>query len=237
MNEKEAAIQKINKIGKIGKIISKIARIFLSIGVVFTIVGFVACLVLPRDLAKVKIDGKAVVDVNISEYKTLSEKEQQNLRDNFKKSKDENKLYLRDNNYSIQDYSVNEDGFELICDADMKTIDMRDIAKICFLGTIYLAISIASVIFLGRLCKSLEICQSPFDADVIDKMQQFSFALIPWAFVSSFSKVVISAIFTSDLNFTFGINFGVVTIVLIILALTYIFKYGAMLQQESDETL
>jgi len=36
---------------------------------------------------------------------------------------------------------------------------------------------------------------------------------------------------------TFGIDFGVVLIILIVFALVYIFKYGAVLQQESDETL
>ena len=34
-----------------------------------------------------------------------------------------------------------------------------------------------------------------------------------------------------------GIDLGMVLVIVIIFVITYIFKYGAVLQQESDETL
>jgi len=59
--------------------------------------------------------------------------------------------------------------------------------------------------------------------------------LIPWTVVSTVSDVVLYHSERFPINFSVNIN--MVIVVLLVLALVYIFKYGAVLQQESDETL
>jgi hypothetical protein len=91
--------------------------------------------------------------------------------------------------------------------------------------------------FASSLCKAFRDCETPFEDNVIKKMQNLAYSLIPWVFVSAATDSVVSSLTTNMVAITFGIDFGVVLIILIVFALVYIFKYGAVLQQESDETL
>ena len=68
-------------------------------------------------------------------------------------------------------------------------------------------------------------------------MTSFAFSLIPWVFLSSLVNSVSNSITTGGPHVSLSINLGMILIILVIFALTLIFKYGAVLQQESDETL
>ncbi len=75
------------------------------------------------------------------------------------------------------------------------------------------------------------------EKNVIKKMQYFAYSLVPWAVVSMISDSIRESILNNKLSVMFSIDLGVVLIVLVVLLLVHIFKYGAVLQQESDETL
>ena len=80
-------------------------------------------------------------------------------------------------------------------------------------------------------------CQTPFEENIIKKLQYLAYSLIPWAFFTSVSDSMTSGMMTGNVQVNVGVNLGMVLVIVIIFALTYIFKYGAVLQQESDETL
>ena len=55
--------------------------------------------------------------------------------------------------------------------------------------------------------------------------------------LSGISENVIESALTGGKNMLFSVDLSTVLVILLIFALTYIFKYGAQLQTESDETL
>ena len=73
--------------------------------------------------------------------------------------------------------------------------------------------------------------------NVIKKMRGFAYSLIPWVILNSTSRSMIDSLLNGKLNVQVSLDITMLIIVLIVLALVYIFQYGAMLQQESDETL
>jgi hypothetical protein len=86
------------------------------------------------------------------------------------------------------------------------------------------------------LCKAFAKCNSPFDEEVIKKMRLFAISLIPWSVFSMLGNYMI-AYMSGSPKVNLSINIAVVFTIVVIFALTYIFRYGAVLQQESDETL
>ena len=66
----------------------------------------------------------------------------------------------------------------------------------------------------------------------------FPNSLIPWTIISSIADNFITNLMNVG-NFELGISvdFKVVLVIILIFVLVYIFKYGAVLQRESDETL
>ena len=113
----------------------------------------------------------------------------------------------------------------------------RGVAAIIVLATLALVMTFVTLIFVDGLCKAFRDCQSPFEEVVIKKMQYFAYSLIPWTLVTTVSNSITDTIVNQKFSISFTINLGVVIIVLAFIILVNIFKYGAVLQQESDETL
>ena len=74
-------------------------------------------------------------------------------------------------------------------------------------------------------------------SDSVQPHQNLAYSLIPWAFFTTVSDGMVTGMMTGKTQFNVGVDLGMVLVIVIIFALTYIFKYGAVLQQESDETL
>ncbi|MBQ8857023.1 MAG: hypothetical protein IJ024_02640 [Lachnospiraceae bacterium] len=73
--------------------------------------------------------------------------------------------------------------------------------------------------------------------EAIGLMQKIAISLIPLAVYSAFADSLLNSIINGKLNFVMDIDILVIMAILLVFLLTFIFKYGAMLQQESDETL
>ena len=94
-----------------------------------------------------------------------------------------------------------------------------------------------TLIFAGKLCKAFRDCESPFEENVVKQLNALAFSLLPWVVLDSLTESVTESIFTNTFNLFIGVDLGMVMIIFFIFVLAYIFKYGAVLQQESDETL
>ena len=119
----------------------------------------------------------------------------------------------------------------------LNTISAHNLVYCVAIATISMAMTVVSLFFAGFLCKAFKNCNSPFEENVIKKMQQFAYSLIPWVILTSISNSMINSLVSGKFNVNVSIDLTMLLVVLIILALAYIFKYGAVLQQESDETL
>ena len=64
--KKEDAILKINKLGNAGNIIVKIMKVFVIIGFVFTLLGAIAVMALPKNLFKMDLGSTADITIDVS---------------------------------------------------------------------------------------------------------------------------------------------------------------------------
>ena len=246
-NMKNQAIEKINKIGKISYIISKIAKVVLIIGLVVALVGAVFCFVLPKNTVKADMSGKMNLELN---FESLGLNEQ-DILDGL----DEGELELKVQNIQFgsietnsnikifeQDYKPleviqNDSTVVMNLETDSNSFTLRDVGLILIIASTALAMTIVTVYFVQALCKEFRDCNSPFEENVIKKMRNLAISLIPWTIISSIIESVLGSFMYGGLKLSISIDLGIVLVVLIVFVLIYIFKYGAVLQQESDETL
>ena len=234
---KENAISKINKIGKAGRILSKIVMIALEIGCIAMIVSGIMFLAIPREDLVMKTNDEATLTVN-TESRMLG------LFTSAKKDAESGSLpqgYTTVNNidYSFEDVTFDQSGkiatFKL--QGDGVTITSGRIAAICFMAAAFMAINAFLFFYVGKLCKSLEACNSPFEEGIINGMRNCAWILIPWCVLGSGFQSFMDTAFTSNIRTGFSFDIPTVIVILLIFGLTYVFKYGAVLQTESDETL
>ena len=229
---KEETLRRINKIGKAGNIIALICRIFLIIGFVGILIALVAMIVLPKDFVKVEIGTGVGVKVDLSRYGELSEEDQAGARRGLEKA-----LSETDQDTRLTDFEVTASSVTLHLAANEMTFGPRTLIGILVVALFYVAASYVSLRFLGLMCRAFRDCRSPFEENVIRRMKNFAISLIPWAVISMTMDSISSEFALSSNDFSIGINLGTVLMVLLIIGLCRIFRYGAELQKEHDETL
>lgn len=216
-------VKRINNLGKVSKIILIIMRIACIVAIVLTIVGGIIVLnTFPTGSTAITSNGTASYEMTADTNRlpsSISFFENEDItNESFKLFG--TKFTLKDNitdNDGIKTYTLNAE-----FDSPNSTLFKYGIAGVCFGATVYAAFTLIVVIFAGKLAKALEKCQSPFEESVTKAMKHFAFSLIPagFTFVTNGS-----------------INLTMVLIILAVIIFSYIFNYGAKLQQESDETL
>lgn len=229
---KEETVRKINGLGKAGDIIAKVCRVLLIIGFVGIIIGLIAIIAVPKDLVKVDVGTNIGVKVDFSRYGELSEADQENARQGLEKS-----LSEQDEDGRIADYEVTASSVTVHLVTNEITFGLRNLIGPMVVALLYVAASYVSMRFIGLLCRAFRDCASPFEEKVIRCMKNFAFSLIPWVALSMISDSIISRSMFSVNKFSVGVNLGTVLLVLLILGLCRIFRYGAELQKEHDETL
>ncbi len=232
---KEQAINKINKIGKISGIVALICKILLSIGLVMMLIGTIACFAVPKDAVIVGAGGSGSVDINLDVLGiSLTDNELTDIEkemEHIKKEGEETK------EYELTDVSLSDERIFIDALSKQKKISIHDLGWMLLILSGGIALSIVTVCFVSPLCKAFCNCESPFEENVIRKMSNFACSLIPWAFASSIVNSVRDSFMGNKISVVLSIDLGIVLVVLVIFVLVQIFKYGAVLQQESDETL
>ena len=149
----------------------------------------------------------------------------------------EMKESIGDEEFTVVDVTMDETGAQIAGTMAEYSFTIRDGAWAVVIAAVGLAMTFITLWFVGNLCKAFRDCQSPFEENVIKKMKHVAIALIPWCIISSVSDSTFNSIVSGKPSFSLSVDLGMVLIVLVVLVLVYIFKYGAVLQQESDETL
>ena len=247
---KEQAIQKINKVGKISYVIAVIAKIFVIVGLVATLATAVICFMIPKDGVNMTMGGNMELEIDfeaMGEQITVEDIAEAEAMTSGQDMRVENVQFgmvnggfgfsVAGQDYEPVDMEVDGNVMTVLWKAPGTEISMRTIAGVCLLAALALAMTMVTIIFIEKLCKAFRDCQSPFEENIIKKMQNLAIALIPWTLVSSISNSVRDSFMNGGINLSLTVDLGVVLVVLIVLVLVYIFKYGAVLQQESDETL
>lgn len=226
---KNANVQKINTMGKVCRIILTVFRVFVIIGIVGCLVGAIlggiAAGTMPDDAVKVDIsvngtvtiDGEKIPSFVSDEINDLEELEGTNVNfgfGNFKIKLLVDKL----TEGSVNNYTI--DGNAYITNGTTMVIG---VVGVCVIAAIACGIMLVVIIFGGKLAKALETCDSPFEEKVIKAMKGFAFSLIPVGVV------------TLAVDGALGLT--TIFIVAAIILFAFVFKYGAELQQQADDTV
>lgn len=230
---KNENIRKINKLGKVSRILLMIMRVACIIGIVACIVSSVIVpLTLPKDnaftasgtaSAQITVDDSVkffvksdIVNIGGIKFSKMNE---------LQKYEDKWGLFGTDVNVKIDETeSSGKVVYDITADLDAKSPAsmVMAICLVCAAGAVLCAVMLIVVIFAGKLAKALEVCNSPFEDNVIKSMRNFAFSLIPLAVVYLHEG---------------GIDMTAVVVIIAVIIFSYIFRYGAELQKESDETV
>ena len=221
---------KVNKIGKAGKIVSIILIVLLSIGAFGLLVGGIVCAALPKDAVVVSTQPNVEVKVNRS------------LLGNAWGDIDEALAATQENLMAEHEgvtLDKGADGLVVhVTDIDqLSSLGVRDGLKAILAGLIAIASGIVTLTMFRKLCEAFSVCRSPFDEAVIQRMTTFAWTLIVCAVVGCFATAVASAIVAGFSKMHFNLSLTPIFTALIVFFLCMVFRYGAQLQQEADETL
>ncbi len=246
---KTEAIQKINKVGKISYILTVICKIFVIVGLVGMLVGGVVWLVLPVDTMKVTQSSAMIVEMNQEGLgSSISGTELEEMEaslaagEQWQVSQVQSgmmgpKMFSAKTTYNPVAMDVEGDKITIQMLSEEASFTMRHMGVLMLLMSVVLVLTIVTLTFVEGLCKAFRDCESPFEEQVIRKMQRLAKCLIPWVFVASLGDSLINSMLSGGVHVALSLDLGVVLVVVIVLILVYVFKYGAVLQQESDETL
>ena len=223
---------KVNKIGKAGKVISIVLIVLLSIGALALVLGGIVCTVLPKDAVQVTVQPNVDVLVNKSlagkdwDWATIDEMlDEANVE--MDKELDGIKLEKTENGLMVHVRDLDE----------LENFGVRDALKAIWAGLIGIASAIITLVMFLKLSDAFRTCRSPFEEPVIKRMTTFAWTLIICAVVSCLARASVAAILTSWQRMSVNLNMTSVFTALIVFFLAMIFRYGAQLQQEADETL
>lgn len=248
---KTEAIQKINKIGKISNIVALICKILIIIGLVFCIIGTIICFVFPKSAIKATPIQSTTIEIDYGAFGITIPEDRKELLEEMEFSEGEwrietvksgvisGRLEIEAAGQSQvpSNISVTDNVVKMDMVTEGKIFTARDAGVMLLAGMIVLVMTLITLNFIGALCKAFRDCESPFEERIIKKMQRLAIVLIPWTVVSSVSDSFMSWLVSGKTGWSLSVDMGIVLVVLIVLVLVYIFKYGAVLQQESDETL
>lgn len=230
---KQEVITKINKFGKIGEVIAKISRIIVILGAVILLAAGILMLALPKDTFELNyyigLDMLMEMDA-LGE--TVTEEKINSL------NMDLYTVSVSDAEMDMVGFDLDEENNQVSFNLESKPINMFETYKVVIFIVMEMLLMVANFIsmtFIVKLCKEFKTCETPFSEGVIKRMKQVGFSLLPWCIVYPTAEAAANFMVTNNLNISLDI--GMLIMALVVLALTYIFKYGAMLQQESDETL
>lgn len=222
---KNVNIQKINKMGKVMKILTRISMVFAVIGCVFSIIGAV-CIGMV-DTSNIRVNG----DINAKMYISGVGK------DDITDIPDGDSLSVNDEidisaeKIDIDDFltlyfNAEDTGNDEVCfNISSSLADDFSISnlKLNFLNeTIASAFMCAAIAvgmgFASALSKAVEKCETPFSEEVVKRMKNFGYSMIPYAVLGGIDG---------------GLQLAICIIAIILMI--FVFSYGVSLQTENDE--
>lgn len=231
---KNANIEKVNKLGKVSRIILNIMRVFCIVGIVACLIGTAFAGFGIKSDTVFQVTGNASAQVMMDENSRIIFQTNKIKIHGLELSSVEDLEKIDGTNFNLPgaDLDMNvekseQDGltvYDITADLNADSVESIKflVCMECLTGALISAVMLVAVIFGGKFAKALELCESPFEENVLKTMKNFGFSLIPMGLV-----------YISD----GGINLTAIVLIIAIIIFTYIFKYGAELQKESDETV
>ena len=246
--QKEKMKENIHKIGKIGYVISVIMKVFLIVALVSTILGAVAVFGMGTadsiwmtkntgqeitvDLAQLNQSWIEDGFLEIAEGVDISEAA--DATEGWSVVIDGQEV----DSQTVTDYTLTDNILTVLTEDEPTVYSLREVRVVIILAMLEVIITMVGVFFVEKLFKAFRTCESPFEETIISNMKNSTIFLLIWSVLSTtISGAIESILIGQGVSIVVGVDLGYLLIILALIALTYIFKYGAVLQQESDETL
>lgn len=235
---KPATIEKVNGLGKAGYILANITKVFLIIVLVALVLGTVVCFAIPTDLFTVRFDSQAAIDIDCGTLGiTADQLDPDELNAAMAEENVMGSLTIQGMDIFFDGISVSGDTVTISGAGNATLYGIGMIRIILLMGLLSLAVYLVCTFFIAGFCKALSQCKTPFEAELVKKMQTLAWAMLALPFISSLTESLTESVLSGSIHIQLSIDLMEVILILAMFALSYIFKYGAQLQQESDETL
>ena len=235
--------RKVNRIGLVGQIVSIVLIVCMALGCFGCLVGGIVLVALPNDAVTIGVNG----DMDVTVGKSLIGRWMDEIPDTDQLNA---QMSVNGTDYTDMHMEKTQDGLIIRAAAERSEFSLNRLASAVFTGFVYCAVLLVVFIFLKRLCDGFRKCDSPFSDDVIRRMSVFAWVLVGGAALASVAEAIGNSLINRSLDLSFSLNpagmnsglevsfsFAPIIIALIVLFLTMIFRYGAQLQKEADETL
>lgn len=236
---------KVNRIGLVGQIISVILIILTAVAIAALIMGTILFVLLPKDA--IQIGFRSDFDVKVTD-KLIGSFMDDITEEGLNEINAEVSVNGRD--YGEVAFEKQADGIVMSAASDRITLDLSRVTGALAAALIYAVTLLVIFIFLKRLSDGFRRCDTPFSNDVVSRMTTFAWVLLIGSVVSSVAQSVANTLVARSYQLEFSINpsgmptglhfsfeFAPILIALVVLFLVMIFRYGAQLQKEADETL
>lgn len=142
-------------------------------------------------------------------------------------------------NRSYDSAELHSDGNTKVMSAESTPAEynVKRLVAVFIFAALFAASAAASFWMLRRLFAGLTICESPFCTEVVAKMRNFGFSLLPVFVFASASETALGSFLTAGKSTNVSIQWGILIAFVVTMALVSVFRYGVQLQKESDETL
>ena len=231
------SVKKINIAGNIGYVIS----ILLIVCSIAAMVGLGIGLIATAVVSNNEINVKVATNVDISSKGNFINKivpfvsiDGVDLKNITEEAKDNIKV----NDEDISELSIQEQdgGLNIKAKTNEITISMKKITIFLAATFVYLLIVTIALFMVKSLMKSLKTAETPFTPEIIKKMTTFANTLIAVVLARTIRGGFVSLL-TSGNKFNLSFDLSSILLVAVIYLLIFVFKYGAELQKESDETV
>ncbi len=228
------SVRRIKTIGKVCRILATVMMVLMIIGTAGLVVAGTVLAVIPQSAISAEVSGSADVTVSGDWVDRIPEDQIGMIPEKI----EEGSFAFRINGDKVKDVERDGDKIVLHAEGDAKQFTLRKIGFALLGYALVPGALIAVFVMLRRLMKAVETSESPFTDSVVKKMTGFAISLIPYAVLKPLaSGIGRGLIMGGEVDFTFGVDLTTAFAALVIILIIMIFKYGAAIQKESDETL
>lgn len=235
---KENAASKIKTLGKVGYIIATICKILAIVGVVAVLFSAVVMFVMPVDLFDLSVESDTRINFDIDSIAQMfDQKLNAESIAQINEAIENGSANASINGDKVENIELTEDGLIVETGEIPLRLNNTRIGFMLLVALVSIVMALVCIQLLCMLCKDLTTCRTPYEPNIIRRLEQLAISAIPWVAFTSISEGIINGIMTGQYDIYFNINLEVVLLVIMVFVVVYILKYGAVLQQESDETL
>lgn len=233
----------IARIQKFGRISHRITKIALGISIALELLLLVLAVGLslgPKELVTFTADSRAEVSVDLRKINGETAAEEvmgwQERADQILRTGMES-LTLFGNEYEVEEIHAEQGVLQLMGVSKQEPMNFHSFSYALFATAIWMAVELVILWIFKGICGQLAVCETPFAEGIIQDLRKLNVTLILWVLLSAVTDSLILSFITGNVKLELDIDFLQIIAVLLVVLLTHVFHYGAMLQQESDETL